>query len=261
MSVSIVFVRVFASVCCVLVFWALNPCAAQALPLAQEAQEGDGERSPWSIRGTFGLNFTEQDDQGILLRKPDHIGNALIGFRSAAVWEVGVAYQLLDTVSLRGSYQTAPIDFGTEFLTATDPLDPSTFTSNSVQLGTGRHEMGKFGVYWSESSEREAGGWIWRTGVVFGPTRFRSVTPSPEAITSLRVVRIRPRAGFVVGWDVEVERRLGRSGWSLGGVLTLTTKGVQPKLDIEVDPASDYEPGVAHARPHIFGVTMGYRLP
>ncbi len=199
-----------------------------------------------------GRAINQRDDQGILLKKPDHIGNVIIGFKENATWEFDVSYYVTTTTVFRLGYQLANLDFGDQF--------------RDTQIATARYSMPKLGIfYYVPSMNRKVNVGL---GLLVGwpHYRFRVSTQEPKAVsTSLgtgldprRIREISSTGGFQIGYAMEFQA-VHDSGVFLG--FSFSQMISNGEITIETESFSNFESGSAHFAPMALGVTLGYRFP
>lgn len=211
------------------------------------------ERGPWSVRLLVGAVTALNDDSGGLLRRPNPVGNLLVGFEDATGLELTSAYHFTESVWLRFGYHTFEVDFGTDFFTE-DPTGPAPF--ETVQFGTARHHMLKAGGFWGERKRFSEYG----LGLVVGVPRYSDLRVSPEGAARVGIAGITAGSGLLYGIEGELAWRLGRSGLLLGFGASYMG-GDEAGLRIETTASSSFQSGTAGIKPATFAVFVEYRLP
>lgn len=224
-------------------------------PSTQTTPTGSPKRSRLFVHMLYGVAVNQLDDQGILLKKPDHIGNVLIGFAENATWEIDVSYYVTTTTVFRLGYQLANLDFGDMF--------------RDTQIATARYSMPKLGIfYYSPFTNRKLTGGI---GLLVGwpHYRFRVSTQEPKTVSTSfgtlgpgldprRIREISSTGGFQIGYAMEFQA-VEISGVFLG--FSFSQMISNGEITIETESFSNFESGSAHFAPMVLGVTLGYRFP
>lgn len=224
-------------------------------PSTQTTPTGSPKRSRLFVHMLYGVAVNQLDDQGILLKKPDHIGNVIIGFKENATWEIDVSYYVTTTTVFRLGYQLANLDFGDMF--------------TDTQIATARYSMPKLGIfYYSPSMNRKVTGGL---GLLVGwpHYKFRVSTQEPKTVSTpfgtlgpgldpRRIREISSTGGFQIGYAMEFQA-VADSGVFLGfSCSQMISNG---EITIETESFSNFESGNAHFAPRVLGVTLGYRFP
>jgi len=224
-------------------------------PSTQTTPTGSPKRSRLFVHMLYGVAVNQLDDQGILLKKPDHIGNVIIGFAENATWEIDVSYYVTTTTVFRLGYQLANLDFGDMF--------------RDTQIATARYSMPKLGIfYYSPFTNRKLTGGL---GLLVGwpHYRFRVSTQEPKTVSTSfgtlgpgldprRIREISSTGGFQIGYAIEFQA-VEISGVFLG--FSFSQMISNGEITIETESFSNFESGFAHFVPMVLGVTLGYRFP
>jgi hypothetical protein len=191
----------------------------------------------------YGSAINVVEELGILLRKPDHIGGAVIGFKDAAAWELSADFNVTQSIALRAGYQISSLDFGTD----------------STQLGTALYHMPKIGLLYTHQERRGR----LEGGLLAGPNYYTGIRKSQAATDTFGIQDITPgTTGYHIGPVVDLQWNLKRTGILLGcGFFLPLSLSKAAVMRIETSPDSAFESGDARFGPIVLSVTVGYQFP